>query len=91
MNRQRRLVLFTGTVQGVGFRYTVRRVSDGFAVTGYVRNLPNGQVEVLAEGDGDEIDAFIAAIEDRMGYYIRGATQRTSPATDEFDSFDITL
>ena len=91
MNRQRREVLFTGTVQGVGFRYTARRVSDAFDVTGYVRNLPNGQVEMVVEGAGDQIDGFVAAVQDRMGYYIRDTAQHSAPATDQFDSFDIAL
>lgn len=89
MGTQRRVILFSGTVQGVGFRYTARRVADGFDVTGYVRNLPDRRVEMLVEGSPAEIDAFVAAVQDRMGHYIRETSRQTSQATGQFDSFDI--
>jgi acylphosphatase len=57
-------VFYEGRVQGVGFRYTARRVAAGFEVAGHVRNLPDGRVELVASGDGSEVDAFLAAIRD---------------------------
>jgi acylphosphatase len=57
-----RLVLYSGRVQGVGFRVTARGIASGFDVAGHVRNLPDGRVELLAAGDPDEVDAFLAAI-----------------------------
>lgn len=57
-------VFYEGRVQGVGFRYTARRVAAGFDVSGYVRNLPDGRVELLASGEHDEVDAFLAALRD---------------------------
>ena len=48
--QQRREVYFSGRVQGVGFRYTVRMVASRFAVTGFVKNLPDGRVQLVAEG-----------------------------------------
>jgi acylphosphatase len=71
MPRERRRVHFSGRVQGVGFRYTCQSLSAGFAVSGYVRNLADGRVELVSEGDPVEIDRFIAAIQAEMGYYIR--------------------
>jgi acylphosphatase len=72
MNRRRMRVLYTGHVQGVGFRYTARQVATGFEVTGLVRNLPDGRVELVAEGDRDELEAFRAAIRDAgLGVFIR--------------------
>ena len=50
MNRRRMQVFYSGNVQGVGFRYTAKTVSTGFEVTGSVRNLADGQVELIAEG-----------------------------------------
>ncbi len=47
-------VLYEGRVQGVGFRYLARRIAAGFDVTGYVRNLPDGRVELLASGEAEE-------------------------------------
>ncbi len=55
-------VTFEGRVQGVGFRYTVKRESTGFDVAGWVRNLPDGRVEMLVSGEDNEVDDFIEAI-----------------------------
>lgn len=57
-------VFYEGRVQGVGFRYTARRVASGFDVAGYVRNLPDGRVELVASGETDEVDDFLAAVRD---------------------------
>lgn len=85
----RRHVWFSGRVQGVGFRYTTVRVAERFAVAGWVRNLPDGRVEMVAEADADELDRFIAAIVEAMGRNIRGSEQRSELASGEFDSFTI--
>ena len=63
-NRRRLTVYYSGHVQGVGFRYTVKTVATGFEVTGTVRNLPDGRVELVAEGDRADLQAFQAAIRD---------------------------
>ncbi|MFM8719970.1 MAG: acylphosphatase [Chthoniobacterales bacterium] len=55
-------VFYEGRVQGVGFRYTARRVASGFDVSGYVRNLSDGRVELLASGEPDEVDGFLTAL-----------------------------
>jgi acylphosphatase len=55
-------VLYEGRVQGVGFRFTARSVSAGFDVAGYVRNLPDGRVELLASGEAGEVDDFLQAL-----------------------------
>ena len=55
-------ILYSGHVQGVGFRYTVRTVAAGFEVMGTVRNLADGRVELTAEGVKTELDAFREAI-----------------------------
>jgi acylphosphatase len=55
-------IFYSGRVQGVGFRYTVKTVVSGFEVTGIVRNLADGRVEVIAEGRRDELNAFRQAI-----------------------------
>src|SRR6516225_536972 len=52
-------VFYEGHVQGVGFRFTVRHLSKGFDVTGWVRNLPDGRVEVQVTGEEDEVQAFL--------------------------------
>jgi len=55
--------IFAGTVQGVGFRYFVRNKAKEFGIKGYVRNLPDGTVEVVAEGDEKKLKEFFKAIE----------------------------
>jgi len=67
---QRVTVLFSGRVQGVGFRVSVRQLACGYEVTGTVRNLPDGRVEMIAEGQRSEVEAFLTGIDesDLSGY-----------------------
>jgi acylphosphatase len=55
-------VFYEGTVQGVGFRWTVRDIAKGFDVTGWVRNMVDGRVELQASGEEDEVRSFLDAI-----------------------------
>ena len=80
----RHTIYFCGRVQGVGFRYTTRAIARGFAVAGYVQNLPDGCVRLVAEGEPTELDAFVKAIVDQMGPYIDGRTMDRTDATGEF-------
>ncbi len=80
---------FAGTVQGVGFRYTTRRIAGGFRVAGFVRNLPDGRVELVAEGACDEVSRFQQAVEQEMRSYIREVQATHDPPTGEFASFSI--
>ena len=61
-SRQRLKIFYSGRVQGVGFRYTAKTVAAGFEIAGTVRNLPDGRVELVAEGAREELEAFRAAI-----------------------------
>lgn len=87
---QRRTVLYRGRVQGVGFRFTVRRIAQRYAVTGFVRNMPDGRVELVAEGQPAELDGFLAEIITTMESNIHDVQTSTSPATGQFQSFEIT-
>lgn len=69
-------VRYSGQVQGVGFRYTTQRLAEGFPVAGYVRNLPDGAVEVVVEGDAEQVDAFLTALGRQMTGYIAQCTQQ---------------
>jgi len=90
VNRRRMQVIYSGNVQGVGFRYTVRSVVSGFEIVGTIRNLPNGQVELIAEGSTDELNAFRQAIRDSgLGHFIRDEAVQWSAATGAFRGFEI--
>jgi acylphosphatase len=87
---QARRVLYSGRVQGVGFRYTVRQIAQRYAVTGFVRNLSNGKVELVVEGPSSEIDQILAQISEKMTDYLRQADVEIRPPTGQFHSFEIT-
>lgn len=89
MALQRRQVTFQGNVQGVGFRYTTSRLAAAFDVTGYVKNLPDGRVEVVAEGDRDEIDRFIKSIRKEFSRCIRNVGQQSAAPQGEFRGFSV--
>jgi acylphosphatase len=89
-NRCRMRVLYSGHVQGVGFRYTAKTVAAGFDISGAVRNLSDGRVELTAEGERPEIEAFRAAIRDAgMKHFIRDENVTWSTAQNEFRGFEI--
>ena len=74
-------IFFEGNVQGVGFRWTVKRIAKGLEVVGWVRNLSDGRVELLASGEEAEVRAFVAAIgESELRAHIR---RQTESAADE--------
>ncbi len=83
-------IFYSGHVQGVGFRYTVKSVAAGFEVTGAVRNLPDGRVELAAEGNREELEAFQKAIREAgLDHFIRDENITWSEATNEFRRFEI--
>jgi acylphosphatase len=90
MNRRRMQVLYSGRVQGVGFRYQTRQVASGFEVTGVVRNLPDGRVELIAEGETLELKEFQKAIRDcGLGPLIRDEQEFWTEPKGEFRGFEI--
>jgi acylphosphatase len=74
-------VRYSGRVQGVGFRYTAQHLAAGYAVAGYVRNCPDGDVELVAEGEQDEVERFLAAVAARMAANIDRKIVRNEPPT----------
>jgi acylphosphatase len=86
---KRATVYFAGHVQAVGFRYTTQSIARRFAVTGQVKNLPDGRVELVAEGERREIEAFLAEIRGHFTGQIRDELRDIGPATGEFDEFKI--
>jgi acylphosphatase len=83
-------VYYAGRVQGVGFRYTAKRVAAGFEVIGTIRNLPDGRVEMIAEGSEIELKEFRQAICDAgMDHFIESEDLSWREATGEFRGFEI--
>ena len=83
-------VFFAGHVQGVGFRYSTLQVAKEFEVTGVVKNLPDGRVQLEVEGALAEVGAFLQAVEERMHGFIR-KTERAKGGkrTPQFTGFQI--
>jgi len=86
----RRHVIFHGHVQGVCFRAVSLELSRGFQVMGYVRNLPDGTVELEAEGVQDQVDDLLAAIEREFAANLRDVEKRSIPTRGDEDAFRIT-
>jgi len=83
-------VFYSGRVQGVGFRYNVRKVANEFEVTGSVRNLADGRVELVAEGSKDELDAFRQGIrESGLEHFIQQEQVSWGEAKNDFRGFEI--
>jgi len=90
MNRSRLHIFYSGRVQGVGFRFTVKMLATGFEVTGIVRNLIDGRVELVAEGTKEELESFRRAVQDsEVGRFIRNEAVSWSEATGELRGFEI--
>jgi acylphosphatase len=90
MKRCRIQIWYSGHVQGVGFRYQTKRLASGFEVTGTVRNLLDGRVELVLEGARQELEEFREAIRDSgLGPMIRDEHVKWSEATGSFRGFEI--
>ncbi len=83
MSIERRQVVYEGRVQGVGFRMTSARLASAFPVAGHVRNLDDGRVEILVEGEGPSVVAFLSAIRREFGDAIRNLNETPEAAGDE--------
>lgn len=86
---KRACLTYTGRVQGVGFRFTARAVAERYAVQGYVKNITNGSVELLAEGEAAQVEAFLAEVETRLARYIAEKNVVWEQATGEYRQFDV--
>jgi len=83
-------VFYEGNVQGVGFRWSVRNVAKGFDVTGSVRNLRDGRVELQVSGDREEVRAFLEAIlQSELRAHIRKHSETPLPNPPAFRGFEI--
>ncbi len=82
-------VFFSGRVQGVGFRYTALQVAKEFEVTGWVKNLVDGRVQLEAEGAPQTVKAFVVALSERMHGYIRKTEHQSAKREPQFVGFTI--
>ena len=88
-DRARVEVHYAGRVQGVGFRFATRGIARRHPVTGTVRNLRDGRVEMIAEGERAALDGFLDEIADTMTPNIQSVDAQWQPATGEFADFAI--
>jgi len=86
----RLIATFEGHVQGVGFRWTAARAAREVGVVGWVRNEPDGSVQLVAEGTRDQLEQLLQLIRDRMEGHIARERIDQTPGTGEFHSFEIT-
>ena len=91
MDRIAKHVIFRGHVQGVGFRFTAHGVARRYDVTGFVRNLPDGTVEMLVQGEAKDVDACLADIADTMAGYIRDTQIKPLAPNPQHTDFRITF
>lgn len=83
-------VFYSGHVQGVGFRYSVKRIAMGYSVIGWVRNLPEGRVELQVGGEADEVAAFLEEIaQSALRAHIRETTEVALSAPPDVRGFEI--
>lgn len=80
---------YTGRVQGVGFRFTAEDVANDLGVFGWVRNLRDGRVEIVAQGEEDALKDFLARIKQYFSRYIQDVNVEWQAATGEFKDFGI--
>ncbi len=86
---ERRRVLYSGRVQGVGFRVTAVGVARGRPVTGWVRNEPDGRVYLEVQGEPAALDDYLAQLRSAMSHNIRGTDAAAIPVEDGESDFSI--
>lgn len=84
-------IVFKGRVQGVGFRFTALRMASRYQLTGYVRNMPDGAVEMLAQGQAADIDDCISDIDESFADYVKETIINDVPADPKYTDFKITF
>jgi acylphosphatase len=87
--RESRRVLYSGRVQGVGFRYTAHELAQRRGLTGFVRNLPDGRVELVAEGTAEQLTGLMHDIAEGMAGYIEDADTHALPYSGKYNDFRI--
>jgi acylphosphatase len=90
VSRKRMQIIYSGRVQGVGFRYNAKSVANGYEVVGTVRNMPDGRVELIVEGEKVELEAFRQAVrESGMDSFVEDEAVSWAEPKNEFRGFEI--
>ncbi|MFH1577782.1 MAG: acylphosphatase [Candidatus Omnitrophota bacterium] len=84
-------LFYSGRVQGVGFRYTVQGVAYDLEVVGWIKNLYDGRVEVVAEAEESALKKFLSYVRQHFQDYIKNTDVQWQNATGEFEDFRITF
>jgi len=84
-------IVFTGHVQGVGFRFTAHRMANRHQLAGFVRNLRDGSVEMVAQGSAGDIDDCIGDIKESFPGYVREVFINDIPPDPKYTIFKITF
>jgi acylphosphatase len=83
-------VFYSGHVQGIGFRYTSKDIAMRLGLKGWVKNLEDGRVEIIAEGKEKDINGFLDNIsKSQLARYIKNTELSWDSPTGEFNGFDI--
>jgi acylphosphatase len=85
-----RLVHYSGRVQGVGFRATAEEIAHDYPVTGWVKNLPDGRVELLVEGPEAAVKKFLQAVRSHWDKNIEKEQIEEKPASGKYTKFEVT-
>jgi acylphosphatase len=91
MNQTAKHIIFTGQVQGVGFRFTAFNIANRYQLTGFVRNLPEGSVEMLAQGSAEAVDDCIRDVEEEFSRYVIETKIEEIPPNPQYKDFKITF
>ena len=84
-------IIFTGYVQGVGFRFTALRIARRHSLVGYVKNIPDSSVEMLIQGPQNNIQACIRDISETFEGCITQTKTKDIKSTVTYTAFDITF
>ena len=91
MSQIAKRIIFIGRVHGVGFRFTAFNIANRHELSGYVRNSPDGTVEMLAQGPSEIIDDCIEDIKESFSNYIRETKVTEIPYDPKYKDFKITF
>ena len=82
-------IYFKGRVQGVGFRYMTQRFAKNLGLVGWVKNLPDGRVEILAQGEKNKIQNLLDELNNHFKGHIQDCQADMHEGLDSYKNFEI--